>query len=122
MDTFNQMMEGVWVDLDSMSPMGEEYTFSFCQFSGGRMWFAVYPGGGSQTGTVSDVVAENDGTFTVTFYYPEEDYMGDHYAERYEQYALELYDTILVFSDDPGTAWTWMGYDLDSAKQAVNQR
>lgn len=120
-DTFNQMMEGVWVDLSSVEDLwDDDHSFSLCQFIDGQMWFAYYPGDGSRFGTVTNVVEAADGTFQVTFWYQEEVFFDEYYEEEYITYTMELYDTQLVYRDNPDVVWTWMGYDLDSARAAVN--
>ena len=120
-DTFNQMMEGVWVDLSSVEDLWEDdHSFALCQFIDGQMWFAYYPGDGSRFGTVTNVVEAPDGTFQVTFWYQEEVFFDEYYEEEYITYTMELYDTQLVYRDNPDIVWTWMGYDLDSARAAVN--
>lgn len=116
---FNEMVEGVWVDYDSLCYDGGQGVFRFCQFRDGQFCYAAYPGGISRTGTVVELMHDTNGGYIVTLLYPEEEYLGDYYQEEYIKMVVTLNGTDLTLNSDPGIVWTWTGADLQQAKEAL---
>lgn len=121
-DQFLDQAAGVWVISSSISPMGEEYSYSFCSISKEYFGSAVYPGGGDRPGKIVGFDQIGANKFSLNLLYEAGEFMGEPMEE--------VRDTLLVtllgngkakigFESGDELAVIYGGAELEDAHKAV---
>lgn len=87
---FCESMQGIWVQVNSVQDLGDFPSFSFAFFDRDTLVTGVYPGGWDPAGKVTDVTRTGENRYAFTLYFPEQDYMGDHYEASSAECTAEL--------------------------------
>ena len=95
-DQFLDRAAGIWIVTDTISPMGEEYSYSFCSISKEYFGSAVYPGGGDRPGKIVGYEQTGENTFSLELLYEAGEFMGEMLEE--------VRDTLVVVLNSDGTA------------------
>ena len=119
---FCKMASGIWVNTTSCETLDYgDVTFSFCRFSDEGLSFGDYPGEYGRVGKITAVAESAEGQYSITLFYPAEEYMGDVYEKSYEDYKLCFDDDSFYFAENSDVIYTYMGVDIDSAIQSVTE-
>lgn len=124
-DLFWRSIEGIWVDLSQAKSNRGDVTFPFYQINDKDMVYGVYPGGYDRTGEITNVKEVSNYTFDFTLYYPAGNFMMEYYPAEYIDCTIKLLGApsnvyaIRFLNSSYDANWTFMGADLDAAKQAV---
>lgn len=124
-DVFWRSLEGIWVDLSQAKSNRGDVTFPFYQINDKDMVYGVYPGGYDRTSQITNVNAVSDYTFDFTLYYPAGNFMMEYHPAEYVDCTIELVGApnnvyaIRFLNSSYDSTWTFMGANLEAAKQAV---
>ncbi len=117
---FCNMANGIWVDKSTCEVLDYgDVMFSFCVFEDGGLCFGDYPGSYGRVGKIVNVEEISNREYNVTLFYQEEEYFGDVYEASYEDGKLFFDDDSLQF-ENSDIVYTYMGKDLENAKQSVS--
>lgn len=111
-----QMLQGVWVNVDSLEALGEGAKFHYMQFRGQEITSADYLSDVGWAGEITDAQQVGDEEYSITIYHPEEDLMGEHHDAKTTEMTFELTDSGLVLAGSTDV-YVCMGLNFETAAQ-----